>query len=104
GPELARHLRPLEDPGRGGAGADRSGRPMLLVVAVGRALTLEVVTSHGPGEALALADRCHVDLLAGREDAGVDLLTDRVRVRIVHPQLDQAAAGLDARAGEMASL
>ena len=77
---------------------------MLLVVAVGRALTLEVVTSHGPGEALALAHRRHVDLLAGGEDAGVDLLTDRVRVRVVHPQLDQAAAGLDARAGEMASL
>ena len=60
----------LEDPGRGGAGADGARGPVVLVVAVAGALALEVVALHAAGEALALADRGDVDLVAGGEQVG----------------------------------
>src|SRR6185369_11158050 len=50
GTEVTGHPRPLEHPGREGAGPDRSWRPMVLVVAVARALALEVVPLHRPCE------------------------------------------------------
>ena len=102
--EVAGHLRALEDPGRRGAGADRARRAVVLVVAVRRALALEVVPLHAAGEALALGDRGDVDLLAGGEDRGVDLLADRVAARVVEAQLDEAPSGLDRGRREVARL
>ena len=61
----AGHPGALEHPGGRGAGADRARGPVVLVVAVAGALALEVVALHAAGEALALADRGHVDLVAG---------------------------------------
>ena len=77
---------------------------MLLVVSVRRALALEVVALHAAGEALALRDGRHVDLVARGEDAGVDLLADLVAARVLEPQLDEALARLDTGPGEVAGL
>src|SRR6201999_176994 len=74
---------------RGGAGADGAGRAVVLVVTVRAALAFEVVPLHATGEALALRDGRDVDLLAGLEDAGVDLLADLVARSVVEAKLNE---------------
>ena len=54
------------------------GDAVLLVVAVGGTLALEVVALHGAGEALALGDGDGVDPLAGAQEVGGELLADLV--------------------------
>ena len=93
----AGHLRALEHAGRGGAGTDRTGRAVLLVVTVAGALALEVVPLHGAGEALALGDGDGVHQLTGLEQVGGQLLADLVLGGVVEAQFDQAATGVDAR-------
>ena len=90
---LAGHLHALEDAGRRCARADRAGRTVLLVVPVARALTLEVVTLHRAGEALALADAGDVDTLAGLEEVGAEHLTDLEAGEVVDAQLGEVARG-----------
>ena len=77
---------------------------MLLVVAVGGALALEVVTLHGAGESLALGHGDGVDQLPRLEEVGGQLLSDLVVGGVVEPELDQAAARVHARPVEMALL
>src|SRR6202034_2313621 len=91
----AGHPGSLEDTRRGGAGADRAGGPVVLVVAVGGALALEVVALHGPGEALALGDGDGVDPLAGAPQVGRQLLAHLVVADVVDPQFHQPPAGVD---------
>ena len=69
------------------------GRAVLLVVAVARALALEVVALHGAGEALALADARDVDELAGGEDVSVDDLADLVHRDVVDAELRKVLDG-----------
>ncbi len=95
------HLHPLEDPGRGGTGADRSRRAVLLVVAVGGALALEIVALHGAGEPLALGHGDGVDPLARAHDLGGELLADLVPTGVVEPELDEVPARLHAGGREM---
>ena len=80
------------------------GRPVVLVVAVARALTLEVVALHRAGEALAPADRRDVDLGAGGDGVDEDLLADLVAVDRLEAQLDEPLAGIDRRLGEVTGL
>src|SRR5205823_12620541 len=61
------HTGALEHARRRGARTDRARGPVDLVGTVGRRLTLEVVTLHHAGEALALADTRDVDVLAGAQ-------------------------------------
>src|SRR4029079_9938779 len=89
---LPGHLHALEHAGWSGARADRTGRAVLLVVALARALTFEVVALHHAGEALALRDAGDVDALAGREDVGADDLADGVRREVVDAQLGEVLA------------
>ena len=70
---------------------------MLLVVAVRRALALEVVALHHAGEALALGDAGDVDPVAGGEHVGPDDLADLEGGEVVDPQLDEVLARLDVR-------
>src|SRR5688572_9446654 len=96
----AGHALALEDPGGSGAGADRSGGPMLLVVAVGSALTGEVVTLHDTGESLALGGTGHIGLLTRLEHVGHgDLLAELESRRVRDPDLEKSAGGSDASLG-----
>ena len=54
-----------------------------------RALTLEVVALHRPGEALALADRGDVDTLAGVEEVGAEHLAHFEAREVVDAQLGE---------------
>ena len=75
----AGHLLALEHPGRGGALADGAGLAVHLVGTVAGPLALEVVSLHGAGEALALADRwSHRPARPGPETVDADLLADLV--------------------------
>ena len=94
---------PLKDAPGERARGDRARGPVVLVVAVARALALEVVTLHRPGEALALADGGHVDLGAGGEDVDLDLLADLEPVDRLETQLDEPPARVDRRLGEVPS-
>ena len=101
---LAGHPHALEHASGKGAGADRPRCPMVLVVAVAGALTLEVVALHRPGEALASADGGHVDLGSGGDAVDGDLLADLVAVDVLESQLDEAVARIDGHLGEVAGL
>src|SRR5262249_58145659 len=82
------------DPRRGGgAPADRAGRPVLALGAVGGAQALEAVPLHHAGGALALAPPGHIDQVTRAERLGGDFLPERVLVSVVGAQLDQVAAG-----------
>src|SRR5690606_22205845 len=99
----AGHAHALEHPGGRGAGADRSGGAMLLVVAVGSALAGEVVALHHTGEAFALGGAGDVRLLAGLEDVGDgELLADLERGGVGDPDLEEHPAGSDAGLGVVA--
>ena len=76
----------------------------MLVVAVRRALTREVVAFHRACEAAAAAHGGDVDAIAHAQDVGFDLLPDRVPADLVDAELDQPPAGGDARLGEVARL
>src|SRR5262249_58690731 len=88
---LAGHLHALEHTRRCGACADRSGRAVLLVIAVARALPLEVVALHGACEALPLADAGDVDALTGLEHIGVEHLADFEPGEVVDAQFGELA-------------
>src|SRR5688572_10025047 len=66
------HPGPLENTTRCSAGADRTRRAVLRLRTVCRGLSLEVVSLHAAGEALALGHADHVDALAGLEHIGLD--------------------------------
>ena len=53
----------------------------------------EPVTLHDAREPFALADPDHVGALAGLEDVGGDLLSERVAGRVVGAELDEVAWG-----------
>ena len=95
-PVLAGHLHALEHACRRGARADRARGAVLLVVAVRRALALEVVALHRAGEALALRDAGDVDPVALGEHVDHDRLADREVGEVVDPQLDEVLRRLDA--------
>ena len=101
---LAGHLHALEHARRRGAGADRAGRTVLLVVTVRRALAGEVVTLHHAGETAALADAGHVDPLAGGEHVGGDDLPELEAREIVDAQLGEVALRRTARGLEVTEL
>src|SRR3954465_5713516 len=78
GAHAARHAHALEDAARGGARADRTRRAVLALGAGGGAGGLETGPLHDTRGALALGPADDVDLLAGLEDLGRDLLAGRV--------------------------
>src|SRR5690606_4124219 len=99
----ARHSHALEHPSRCGAGADRAGGAVLLVVAVGSALTGEVVALHDAGEAFALGGAGHVGLLAGLEHVGHgDLLAELEPGHVGDPDLEQGPTRRHAGLGVVA--
>ena len=63
-PIVALSAHALEDTTGGRTATDGTGLAVVAVRTVGGAHTLEAVTLHDTGVALALADACHVDLLA----------------------------------------
>ena len=69
----------------GGCGANRARRD-----------TLEVVTLHDTGEALALAGADDVDQLAGLEDVDGELLAERVVGGVSGADLGEVTARRDA--------
>ena len=62
----------------------------------------EAVALHDTGEALALALAGHVDLDAGLEGLGGDLLAEGVLAGVGGTELDEVAAGGDVGLGEVA--
>ena len=101
---LASHPHALEHAAGVGAGTDRTGCPVVLVVAVAGTLTLEVVALHRPGEAFASADGRHVDLGSCGDAVHGDLLADLVAIDVLETQLDEAVARIDRHLGEVAGL
>src|SRR5690606_37519197 len=97
------HAQALEDPARGGAATDGARRAVLALRAVARAEAAEAVALHDTRGALALAGADHVDLRAGVEHVGGDLLPDAVLGRVGGPQLDEVPARGDTRLGEVAA-
>src|SRR5437764_992660 len=87
----AGHPGALEDTARGGTAADGTGLAVDAVRTVRRLAAAETVPLHAAGEALALGLTRHVDLAAGLEGVGGDLLADRVLGGVGGAQLDEVA-------------
>src|SRR5690606_31540131 len=92
----SRHAEALEDATGGRAAADRARRAVLALGAVRGAQAVEAVALHDTRGALALARAGDVDLLAGLEDVGGDLLAEFVLGGVVGAQFDEVAARRDA--------
>src|SRR5699024_11161254 len=88
----ASHALTLEHATGGGGTADGTGLAVVAVLAVRRAHTGEPVALHDARGALALGGADDVDLLAGLEDRGVDLLAERVVPGVGGAQLDEVTA------------
>src|SRR4051794_6191349 len=85
----ARHAHALEHTTWGGTATDRAGRTVLALRTVRAAEALEAVTLHDTRGALALRGAHDVDLLAGLEHLGGDLLAERVLAGVGGTELDQ---------------
>src|ERR1700710_1398813 len=96
GAHPAGHPHALEYAAGGGAGADGARLAVVLVGTVGGADAVEAVALHHTGVALALAGARPVDLVAGGEQLGAELLTDGVRGRVRRPDLREVATRGDA--------
>src|SRR3954452_10540352 len=92
----AGHPGALEDVSGSGAGADGPGRAVVAVRTVRGAGAVEAVPLHDTGVALALAGARHVDLLAGGEELGAELLADGVGGGVRGADLDDVTARGDA--------
>src|SRR4051794_10203703 len=88
----AGHPQTLEDPAGGGAATDRARLAVVAVGAVGGADPVEAVPLHDTRETLALAGAGDVDLLAGGEDVGTELLAEGVVGGVGRTDLDDMAA------------
>src|SRR5690606_38637304 len=78
------------------AAVDRARRAVLALGAVRGAQAVEAVALHDTRGALALARAGDLDLLAGLEDVGGDLLAEFVLGGVVGAQFDEVAARRDA--------
>ena len=86
------HPHALEDTAGGRAGADGAGLAVVAVGTVGGADAVEAVTLHDTGVALALAGAGDVDVLAGGEQLGAELLADLVGRGVTRADLGDVAA------------